>query len=161
MMAHRKPGQLRFKAGFTILEIALVLGVAVTLILTAGVISSGALQSSKAVKLVKELDSLSKCCQQYYLNNSYWPQNVGNLYPDYLYTPVTANDYGYDFEVEGLANSVNVSSLVPQGTFNGVSLGPQCAITHDGTLDRITMNKPIPNLITGRLDYDKKHLYGE
>jgi len=145
--------------GVTLLELAM--GITVFSLLVAFSLGSlsGRKTQAKALRTTREMDILADASVQYYLKTGAWPASLVDLQPELVAAPINNNPFDYEYMFNSTGSSVTVSTFVPKGLVTQISGGPQMVVQSQETLDLISVSRPIPSGLTGRLKYDKKYLY--
>jgi len=144
-------GQGRSKRGYTLLE--LIITVAIVCMILSMVMANYKIRVDKAKleRTVKEMTAIAQASQDYYNSQGSWPADPSVLSPPvsqrtaanyYMYAPVVFSPFGSKYQINGLNNTVTVSTTVP-GMPN----------------DTISITQGLPNESTGKLKYENKYVY--
>ena len=151
--------------GVALVDTAFVLAALAVLIFMVLRLANGAITHAKAVQTIHNLSAIAEAACQYYKrnssSNSSWPQNLSDLQPDFISSQVTANPFGFGYQLQPQSRQITVSSLVPAGTIQLGQMGAQMNIISQGALDRIVVSRPTPLGIQAWLAYDKKNTYNQ
>ena len=137
--------------GYSVVELAVALGIIAILIVSIVSISVGRVNISKLKRTIKDMDAIAIACQQYYMRNEAWPAQLTDLQPDYISVNVGVNPFNQAYLLTGSSNLITISSLVPAGIANERFIGPQIVINSLGSNDEICITRPINLGISSRV----------
>ena len=156
---------ITLRSGFTLLELAGVIVIAVVLLVT--VINSyrGLINQAKFQATVREMGSIAQASIDYYNDSSNdpnslsWPTSVASLAPMYMPQAITFSPLGGNYQLSAANNMVTVSTTIPKGILTDPTEGIFLKISHIAAGDQISITQSVSNEFSGRLLYDLKYLY--
>jgi Tfp pilus assembly protein PilE len=148
------------KKGLTLLETAATMLVIVFILSMVIPNNVQRIQNSKFQKTVAEMKTIAEAAIDYYISQNSCPMGIGTLAPTYLQQAVVSSPFLSSYQLSCMGNMVSVSNLIPAGLVQKNPEGSLLQVIPTGMKDNIIITKLIPNSFTGRLNYDKKYLYG-
>jgi type II secretory pathway pseudopilin PulG len=135
---------------------------------------------AKYEKMINEMTSIAQASIDYYNsqyhdpsqpNASWWPSDLSQLAPKYLFQTITTNPWGERYSLSFPNNSLTmkttnlvvVSSIIPSGIAQKNPEGPMVNVNNIiGTnTDQISIGLSVPNEGIGMVQYEKKYLYNQ
>ncbi len=153
-------GQERSKKGYSLLEVIAV--VAIVGVLFSMVLANYKIRVNKAglEESVNEMMSIAQASLDFYndrLPQGIWPSDPSDLYPKYMYAAVTSSPFGGNYQINGLNNTVTVSTMVPSGLARNYYQGTLLQIVPGAAGDTISVTQGLHNEFSGRLEYERRY----
>jgi prepilin-type N-terminal cleavage/methylation domain-containing protein len=166
---------IAIKKGFTLLELTAVMvivGVLLTVIISN---CTNFINRAKFQATVRGMGSIAQAAIDYY-NSSNNPNDPSNPVPlawpsnplmlannadsnnNNMPQSVTINPFGYSYQLSTGNNMITVTTFIPKGILVDPSEGSFLNITHQATVDQVSITQSIPNEFSGRLTYDLQYL---
>jgi type II secretory pathway pseudopilin PulG len=146
--------------GMTMLETTAAM-VVIVLILTMIIPNNvQRIQIARFQKTVVEMKAITDASIDYYVSQGNCPPGIEQLSPVYLQQATYSSPFLSNYLLSCTGIMVSVSNLIPGGLAQKNPEGPLLEVTSAGSQDIIKITKLIPHSWIGRLEYDKKYLYG-
>ncbi len=150
------------KQGFSLFELSIGIAIVIVLVSAVMLVSSQLTKQSKALKTLKEMETISLACQQYYQKNVSWPAQLSDLQPQFIpKTFGSSNPFGQEYILQTSNEQITIITLIPQGIIKQSFIGPQVVISSQGEWDQVNLSRSKKVGISGRVQYDTKYRYND
>lgn len=147
--------------GFSIIEVILVIGIIAFMV--AGLMSAGdgMLENSRALKLAKDMDTISAAAESYFWTMGSFPSGIDALIGHYIPGGFSGiNPWGYPYEIQNTGSMITVSSILPSGLKSDLE-GLQVVHSVSANKDTMSVNRVRDLEIIEEAMLEKHTLYGE
>ena len=111
-------GYLLNKKAFSLIEVALSLGVIAMILLVVLLLGGQVLNKIKDVKANDDVNAVAQACQLYYRSLGHWPNQVGDLQPTFLSSGINSSNYVLNHQTNILtvtASQTSTTVVRPRG----------------------------------------------
>lgn len=147
--------------GFSIIEVILVIGIIAFMVAGLMAAGNGMAENSRALKLVKDMDTISAAAESYFWTMGSFPSAIGALMGQYLPGGFSGiNPWGYPYEIQNTGSMITVSSVLPSGLKPDLE-GLQVVHSVSENQDTMSVTRVRYLEIIEEAILEKRTLYGE
>jgi len=158
-MLKARHGQRHFNKGYFLVEVCAIVAIAGVLLSVVLLNYRTRVNKARLEESINEMMSIAQASRDFYCAKGYWPVSPQDLAGVFMYSSVMSSPLGGNYQISGLNNMITVSTTVPSGLAQHYYQGTLLQIFPGTTVDIISITQGLPNVLTGRLAYDKKYVY--